>query len=191
MQRLNLRPLVFAMLMVLALSPNAALASSGDTSTTAISRKSAQRYARVVKPYGAAVRAAPDSDAPVLYSSECNDLWRVLDVRDGWVRITNGAGDGWIGGGRVALGAAPAAVDCGGTFHFYVGQQVETYVASGCLSLRSTPSRSATIEACVSNGHLYRIVNGPVDSGSGEDWFEVYSPGTGIGWVLADHLFQT
>ena len=69
-----------------------------------------------------------------------------------------------------------------------VSQQVETYVASGCLSLRATPSPSAAILTCVENGHRYRIINGPVAPGTSEDWFEVYSRRTGSGWVLADHM---
>lgn len=71
----------------------------------------------------------------------------------------------------------------------HVGEYVETYVATGCLSLCATPSRSAATLTCVSNGHAYVIVNGPLDPGTGEDWFEVYSSSTGGGWALAEHLF--
>ena len=78
---------------------------------TTLGAQRATQYARVVKPYGAAIRTAPDSDAPVVYSSDCGDLWPVLETRNGWVRVTNGVGDGWIGGARVAVGSPPTAAD--------------------------------------------------------------------------------
>jgi len=169
------------------LFPNTALAA--DRTTPAL--RQPVLSARVTKPFGAAIRTAPDSDAPVVYSSDCGDLWPVLEVRDGWVRVSNGLGDGWIGGGRVAVGSPPAQASCGGAVSLHVGEYVETFVPTGCLSLRATPSRSAAILTCVSNGHAYAIVNGPFDPGTGEDWFEVYSRSTGGGWVLAEHLYAS
>ena len=176
------RLIVLAFAALLAL-PSHALAAE----PAAVHTQRAQQYARVVKPYGAAIRTAPDGDAPIVHSSACGDLWPVLETRNGWVRVTNGVEGGWIGGARVALGSPPAA-DCSGGFSFHVLQEVRTYVPTGCLSLRTAPSRSAAMRTCVANGFYYVIVNGPVDPGTGEDWFEVDSPLTGQGWVLADHL---
>jgi hypothetical protein len=34
-----------------------------------------------------------------------------------------------------------------------------------------------------------KIVDGPFDPGTGEDWFEVYSASTGTGWALAEYLY--
>lgn len=91
----------------------------------------------------------------------------------------------------MAVGSPPPSADCSGGLSLSVGQPVRTYVPSGCLSLRATPSRSAAMLTCVENGWGYQIVNGPVDPGTGEDWFEVYNSRTGSGWVLADHLLPS
>ncbi len=183
---ITLRLIVAALASLLTL-PGGALAAE----PTAANAVRAQQYARIVKPHGAAIRTAPDGDAPIVHSSDCGDLWPVLETRNGWVRVTNGVADGWIGGARVALGSPPPFADCSGGRSLSVSQPVWTYVPTGCLSLRALPSRSATMLTCVANGHQYTIVNGPVDPGTGEDWFEVYSPRTGLGWVLADHLLPT
>ena len=148
-------------------------------------------YARVSKPFGAAIRVAPDSDAPIMFHTPCGDTWPVIGQQGGWVQIQTGVGGGWIGGARVVTGAPPPPVNCaGGRFVFTTGY-VSTYVPTGCLSLRAEPSREGRILACVPNGHIYLVTNGPLDPGTGEDWFEVYSPRTGTGWSLAAHLYPT
>ena len=147
--------------------------------------------ARVIKPFGAALRRAPSSDAEVLFIVPCDSLLPVIAERGGWIQTEIGGLFGWVGGGRVRVGTNPPHADCEGGFTFDVGDVVATFVPTGCLSLRAEPSRDAHIYHCVSNGHRYRIVNGPIDPGSGEDWFEVWSSSTGSGWVLAEHIFPS
>lgn len=153
-------------------------------------------YARVIRPYGAAVRVAPDGDAANLYNAACNETFPIVGRSGDWYEVYPGqsqlgAATGWVGGGRVRTGAYayPSSVDCGGAPTFYAGQYVGTYVESGCLSLRAAPSRRAEILSCVDNHHLYQVDNGPFDPGTGEDWFQVGSRATGTGWVLARHLY--
>lgn len=86
---------------------------------------------------------------------------------------------------QTATGGTP--VDCAGAITFQIGQPAITRVQSGCLSLRTDPSRDAAFTHCVSNGHVYTLVNGPL-AVDGEDWFEVTSPSTGAGWCLAQFL---
>lgn len=148
-------------------------------------------YARVIKPYGAAIRVSPSSDAPIMFHTQCGDIWPVVYEQGGWVRIQAELGAGWIGGGRVAVGSPPPRADCRNARFIFTTGYVETYVPTGCLSLRAQPSRQAAILACVPNGHTYLVTNGPFDPGTGEDWFEVYSRATGPGWSLADHLYPT
>jgi hypothetical protein len=160
--------------------------SAGAASPTRQPLQQAHWSARVVKPFGAAVRSAPSGDASVLFVAACNERFPLLDIRQGWYQVSGG---GWIGGGRLVAGADPPFADCGGGFTFQIGQPVGTSVATGCLSLRTEPSREAAILHCVANGHRYEVVNGPLDPGTGEDWFVVRSPSTGRGWVLAEHLY--
>lgn len=153
---------------------------------------------RVKKHYGAAVRTAPSSDAAFLFHTLCGDVWPVIDTQGDWYRVFVGDtvrgepwyGDreGWVGAGRVESAEVPPSSDCGDPPGFYVSYEAETFVETGCLSLRAAPSRRAAIRTCVANGHRYGIVDGPFDPGTGEDWFEVWSPSTEGGWVLADHL---
>lgn len=147
-------------------------------------------YARVMKPYGAAIRVAPSSDATIMFHKPCGDLWPVLAQQGGWVRIQTDAGAGWVGGARVAVGSPPPWADCSNARFLFTTGYVTTFVPTGCLSLRDQPSRQAAILACVPNGHVYLVTDGPFDPGTGEDWFEVYSPSTGSGWALADHLYR-
>jgi len=141
----------------------------------------------VVKRYGAAVRAAPISDARILTVVGCSAVLRVLDATAGWYRVSTGGTEGWVGGARVAdTGSAPR-VDCAGAVTYQTGDQVVSSVPSGCLSLRESPSRTAVIVQCVENGTRYAIVNGPIDV-DGEDWFEVTSTRFGRGWSLAQFL---
>jgi len=144
--------------------------------------------ARIIKPFGAAFRAAPSSDSAVLASLACGAVLRVIGFEDGWVQVLYDDKPGWVGGGRVAVGTPPAPADCDGGYPFWVGQYVGTFVETGCLSLRAAPSRDAQMLACVGSGHEYEIVDGPFDPGTGEDWYAVYSRSTGSGWVLARYL---
>jgi hypothetical protein len=142
----------------------------------------------VVKQYGAALRTAPDSDAPISYTASCGDFLTVVGARDGWYEVYAHATYLWVGGARVADAAAPPSYDCSAAFTFQIGDEVQTLVPSGCLSLRYTPSRQAPYDYCVENGHHYFIANGPIEV-DGEDWFEVWSASTDSGWVLAEYLY--
>jgi hypothetical protein len=147
-------------------------------------------YATVVKAYGAAVRVGPASDAPIMFNTGCGDIWPVMETAGGWVKVRTDDGPGWIGGARVIVSSGVPSLDCGEARFFVVNDDVKTYVATGCLSLRATPSRDGAILACVKNDHNYRVIDGPVDAGTGEDWFKVTSASTGPGWVLADHIYN-
>lgn len=61
----------------------ALLAGALAAEPTVVSAQRGPLYARVVKPYGAAIRTAADGDAPIVHSSDCGDLWPVLETRDG------------------------------------------------------------------------------------------------------------
>jgi hypothetical protein len=127
--------------------------------------------ATVVKSFGASIRVAPSADAPVMFNAPCGTSWPVVSVERGWVKVKTDAGNGWIGGGRVSIvgGAQPA--DCSEKRFISTTAEVWTLVPSGCLDLRGRPSREAASIACVGNGHLFTVVDGPFDPGSGEDWF--------------------
>ncbi|MGI8550676.1 MAG: protein kinase domain-containing protein [Dehalococcoidia bacterium] len=149
----------------------------------------------VTKQYGAAIHAAPSSDAPILASAGCDSVLQVLAASQGWYQVRLGAtrstagtaaDSGWVGMARVAVSGSPAP-DCRGAISYRVGAQVLTSVQSGCLSLRQTPARDAPIQACVDNGTRYTVLNGPIEV-NGEDWFEVTSPSVGTGWSLAQFL---
>lgn len=146
-------------------------------------------YARVVKSFGASVRAVPSSEAAILHSVRCGDTWPVLAVDQGWVKIRTESGTGWVGGSRVAVSSTPPSVDCSDARFIRPAGSASTSVPSGCLSLRSRPSSEATILSCVDNGHLYAVLDGPFDPGTGDDWFRVSSPSTGSGWALGQHLY--
>lgn len=146
-------------------------------------------FARVAEPFGATIRALPSSEAGVLFNTRCGDTWSVQTVERGWVKVRTEAGSGWIGGSRVVVSSTPPTVDCSDARFMYPTGYASTLVASGCLSLRSRPGADAPTLACVDNGHVYAILDGPFDPGSGEDWFRVSSPSTGTGWALAEHLY--
>ena len=146
-------------------------------------------FARIAKPYGAALHSSPATNAEIAGSRPCGDVLPVLGESGGWVKVWTGATEAWVGGSRVTVGAPPPPADCDGGRFMEVGESVTTYVPTGCLSLREEPSRNAAIDACVQNGYQYQIINGPVDPGTGEDWFGVYSQVTGSGWTLAEYLF--
>ena len=150
----------------------------------------AQR-ATVVKPFGASIRVAPSADAPAMFNAPCGSNWPVVAVESGWVKVKTDAGNGWIGGGRVSMLSSAQAVDCSNRRFIYATAEVWTLVPSGCLDVRSRPSREAASLACVSNGHIFTVVDGPFDPGTGEDWFRVTSSSTGTGWTLADNLYPS
>lgn len=154
-------------------------------------------YARVVKPLGAAVRSAPSSAQAnnIHFVADCNDVFPVVGTNGPWIQVWatgspfGTSGDfGWIGSARVAVGPDPPPVNCAGAVTYQLGARVVTSVPSGCLSLRERPSRNAEYEHCVGNGHLYYVINGPMEV-SGEDWLEVFSDATGRGWVLGEFVY--
>src|SRR5581483_6429980 len=60
--------------------------------------------ARVVKRHGAAVRAAPSSDAALFWVAACDDQFQVGGESGGcWEVALGNGGFGWIGGVRVAV----------------------------------------------------------------------------------------
>ena len=149
----------------------------------------------VTEKYGAALRDTPSSDAHIITIVACSTRLQALSESSGWFSVEANLGpagsfQAWVGGARVASSGAVAPPDCSGALTFEPGEQVLTQVPTGCLSLRSTPSSSAPFSQCVSNGHVYTILNGPV-SGDDEDWFEVTSPSTGSGWVVAQYLLPS
>lgn len=142
----------------------------------------------VVKQYGAAVRASPSSDAPIIAMAPCGARLGVLGAQSGWTRVAlDGQREGWMGDFRIADAANPPAFDCSSAVTFRPNDAVVTRVQTGCLSLRDQPSRSGAILRCVENGTRYTIVNGPIEV-NGEDWFQVTNPTLGTGWVLAQFL---
>jgi hypothetical protein len=134
----------------------------------------------VTKRHGAALRANPSSDAPIQVIVPCGTQLTLVGQTQGWYRVfkTKPAAFGWVSGLRMTpLGSAPAFI-CAGAVTYQVGDRVRTHVPTGCLSLRSSPSRQASYAHCVANGHIYAITNGPIEV-AGEDWFGVFSASTG------------
>ncbi|MGE3908755.1 MAG: SH3 domain-containing protein [Chloroflexota bacterium] len=173
---------------MLSLVPVATSAQGNELPRTSNEAAQGMTYARVVKRYGAAIRAAPSSDSMMYWMASCNDVYVVIGQAGGWYEILDRDDTtGWVGGARVSVGAAPAPVDCRGAVTFQAGGTAYATVASGCLSIRHQPSRTATYDACVPSGYRLEIMNGPIEV-NGEDWFEVWSPSTGRGWSLADFL---
>jgi hypothetical protein len=148
-------------------------------------------YARVVKPFGAPIRVVPSPEGAILSSTRCGEVWPVLDVVRGWVKIRTQTGVGWIGGARVMVGSTPPMVDCSGARFIIPTGYVVAHVSTGCSSLRNRPSAESPILSCVGNGHMYAVLDGPFDPGTGDDWFRVSSPSTGSGWALAEHLYPS
>lgn len=143
----------------------------------------------VVMPYGAALRTAPSSDAQIVGAAACGDTVYQQTSSGGWSLVSDPAngGSGWVGDARVANASAPPAFSCAGGYTAVPGDSVATYVDTGCLSLRVSRSESAPFQYCVPNGHIYTVLDGPIDE-NGDDWFQVTSPDTGPGWTLASHL---
>ena len=145
--------------------------------------------ARVVKRYGATARVLPSADASVLLNARCGETFPVLAVENGWVKVRIDDSAGWVAGSRVVVSTVPPQVDCAGARAISPNGYVTTSVEEGCSIVRVRPSAEAASLDCVTNGHLYAVLDGPFDPGSGDDWFRVTSPSTGSGWALADHLY--
>jgi hypothetical protein len=141
----------------------------------------------VTERFGAALRVAPSSDAAIFVIASCGEKLPVVAIGDGWYQVHSRSRDLWVGAARVADADAPPPFDCRDALTFQIGDTVVTSVASGCLSLRDSPATDAPFAFCVDNGHRYQILNGPV-AADGEDWFQVTSPQTGSGWVIARFL---
>jgi hypothetical protein len=148
-------------------------------------------FATVVRPFGATVRVLPATDATALFNAPCGEILPVLSVDRGWVKVQTENGAGWIGGSRVHVSSTPPVVDCSEARFISPTSSAATTVSDGCLDLRSRPGDDAPILSCVESGHLYAVIDGPFDPGSGDDWFRVSSPGTGSGWALAEHLYPS
>jgi hypothetical protein len=157
-------------------------------------------FATVVEQYGALVRNSPNSDGSlnVLFTADCGEVFPVVGSNGSWVQVAvsgrgagpnfNPAARAWIGGARVHVGMSPVEVDCANAITYPILSTVIASVASGCLSLRHSPSRTAGFDQCVPNGHAFFVANGPIEV-NGEDWFEVASlSGAGEGWVRAEFL---
>jgi S1-C subfamily serine protease len=148
----------------------------------------------VNKRYGAALRAAPSSDARVLVMMDCGATLQAFGAQtgDGWFRVRWGGVEGWVGGLRVTSGPAPDAGACAGAPYppYVVGETLYASVQSGCLSVRPTPSANAPIAGCVPSGHPFQLTNGPIEVSS-EDWYGVRSEVTGLsGWTRAAYLIR-
>jgi hypothetical protein len=141
----------------------------------------------IYKRFGAALRKSPSSNARIVRVLPCGQDLAVVKANQGWYYVDVGPYEGWVGGARVADENNPPAYDCTDAYTFQMHQRAYSYVRTGCLSLRVTPSRNAVYHYCVANYHNYVVTNGPIEV-AGEDWFQVTSPSTGAGWSLAVYL---
>jgi hypothetical protein len=169
-------------------------AATGPASTpapvpAATAPKPSSSFATVTKPFGASVRVAPSWEAAGQYNVACGITLPVASMEGGWVKIRTETGAGWIAASRVAVSDGPTVADCTDRRFLYASAEVWTLVPSGCIGLRSRPSTEAAELACVGNGHIYAVVDGPFDPGADQDWFKVTSPTTGTGWTQADNLY--
>jgi hypothetical protein len=144
--------------------------------------------AQVIEPFGATIRAVPSSDGTIVAGSRCGEIWPVLGVDRGWVKVRTAAGTGWLGGSRVLVTSSPPTVDCSAARFIAPSDSATVSVTAGCASLRNRPAADAPILDCVGAGHTYTVLDGPFDAGQGDDWFRVSSPETGSGWTLAAYL---
>ena len=171
-----------------AYSAAAAPANSRQPESVARSLPTASNRLVVFKRYGAALRSAPSSNSHTYYVMGCGGIMSSIAYSGGWYHvITDDGQTGWVGSARVAFVDRNPAFSCVNAVTFQMGSHVYTHVATGCLSLRTTPSRQAKYPYCVANGHVYEITNGPIEV-AGEDWFGVWSSSTGSGWSLAQYL---
>jgi hypothetical protein len=181
MQRLPGKPFgvltLAAMLLALSLGPRWSGQASAQSGSVV-----------VIRQFGAALRNAPSSDASIVFTASCGDVLPVIDSTSGWYEVLSGGSAVWVGGARVVPLSSRPSYSCADARTFQIGDEAVTYVPTGCLSLRYTPSRDASYDSCVNNGHVYVIENGPIEV-NGEDWFEVWSRSTGDGWSLAQYLY--
>lgn len=189
-----MRRLMHALIVaVVAFAALAAGAGAATIDQTAVASGSEARttplYALVARPYGAALRDIPADYGGQKASLACGEVWPVLERRDGWVKILARDVEGWVSEGRVNLAGTPRPADCSTARYMPVGSSVYTHIDSGCLSLQARPTPAGATRACVDNGHEYEIVSGPYGRDPRQDWFEVDSPSTGSGWVLAEYLY--
>jgi hypothetical protein len=110
--------------------------------------------ATVTQQYGALVRNTPDSDGSnnVLYTAACGESFEVVGGDGDWVQVVvppERRGNpnfpsplAWIGGARVWVGPGSMISNCADATVFPILSTVEASVASGCLSLRYSPSRT-------------------------------------------------
>jgi hypothetical protein len=145
----------------------------------------------VIQRYGAALRYAPDSNAEVFWNAACGDVLYVTGASNGWFRVYSYDYPNdqplWVGGARVADVSNPPPYSCRGQVTYQMGDIVVAAVSSGCLSMRYSPGLNAAYDYCEPAGYTFTITNGPVDQ-DGVDWFQVWSRGTGYGWVRADFI---
>jgi hypothetical protein len=99
------------------------------------------------------------------------------------------SGKGWIGGGQVVVSSSPAVMDCDDARFLPEGSAAKVQLPTGCQSLYHRPSAESPSVACVPSGHVYSVLDGPLDTGAGEEWFRVSSPTTGTGWTRAISLY--
>jgi len=189
--RMLRRSWLVLVLVVVILSGSGAPAQASGSGAAA-TRQATPAAVTVIKRFGAALRSAPSSNSYVKHMLGCGAYLRVLGTSNGWYYVSyvdavTPTTTGWVGGARVGPANAPLAQICANAVTFQIGEHVYTHVASGCLSLRVSTSRSAVYHYCVSNGHDYVILNGPIGVGQ-DDWFEVTSRSTGTGWALAQYL---
>jgi hypothetical protein len=165
--------------------------STGAAAAATLPADGAASSVVVNKPFGAALRAQPSSDASILASVGCATVLQVVGpVQAGWFLVQSGTTQGWVGGARVVPGSTPDAGACEGAPNkpFTIGQTVQASVASGCLSVRSSPSVNASMVGCVPSGSKFVLTNGPMDV-AGEDWYAVRSATGGPeGWTRAAYL---
>ena len=183
-----MRSLLVVVLVAMLLGATAWSAPNATAAEAASPGEQATTYARVIKRYGAALRYEPSSDAGIYWIASCNDTFVVISEYAGWwqVALPDG-GSAWIGGVRVSVGAYPDwGPDCVYGFTYQVGSTAYAH-PTNCLSLRYWPSRDAPYDYCVPYNYAYTVINGPIDV-AGEDWTQVWSEGTGSGWVLVDYL---
>jgi hypothetical protein len=94
--------------------------------------------------YGAALRAAPDSSAPILVNVGCGTVLPVVQAQCGWFQVKQQIGAAWVGGARVVTGSSSTPGVCvdAPVPPYQMGDLVYSEVASGCLSVRPVPSNS-------------------------------------------------
>jgi hypothetical protein len=153
------------------------------------------RWATVMRRYGAALRTAPSSDAPIMAVVGCGEaLVIVRETTGGWLEVGNSAGSsagsrmGYVGAGRVAVGTQRATPDCRGAVTFSPNSVAVAVNATNCVGVRSSRSVDAPPLGCYPNGSRFQVLNGPISDSGDEDWFYVRANQSVAGWARADYL---